>query len=481
MTIPATALLGRFASGPTIEDRWTAARQLMAAKELTSVIDSREFEAGFSAVGDEAKAADGVPRLLAVDLIVRLSNFVKKLKPKAEKLLADALEHELPPTSLISDTKNLPAEAKPAELRENVAVALTQASGEWVLPYILRALAEEDRSQRCRLELARQLAVRDKSVDDWFAKLGEQLSREKLATHSGFEIAVARLRNLSAALADVIRQERVLLAVSEAAGRELARLCRRIVPLPSQTAIPARLGAAAAEVARLLDELFAARLILIVEPDTYAVLEVFQRWWQPLPYPDPLETALQPILDKLVTGITWRARVGQRSEHLALRLRQAVGKTKDAQKMLTQIAATETGLFPEIDDWLRGRSRVSSSTAEALAGALRGVASEDVTVALAPILLDAIQAEASLKSGSSEDLADSLRRLSTRIKAIASQRGLEVVGQPGDVVEYSPSAHESRSGNTPAEPRVRIVRPMVVRRRQDGGQDILVKALVVES
>lgn len=480
MTDSIADLLHQFASGPAIEDRWTAARQLMAAKKLAKAVGTPMLDAGFDALGVEAKNGEGLNRLLSVDLLVRLPSFVKKLKPKANELLTKALTRELPPLSLVKGTKGLPAEAKPAEIRENVAYALTYAPDQWILPYVLRALTEEDRSQRCRLELVRQLAARDKSIGGWLSQMAEQPALENLSRTAGIDNAVSRLRDLAAALAEVIRKDRVQLTASVAAGLALARLCQRTVQLSPRASVPARLDVAASEVTALLDELLAARLTLIAEPDAYAILDIFRKWWEPLRYPDSLNIALLPILDKLLTAITLRARMGQRSEQLVLRLRQAMADPQEVEQELAQLADGETGLSPEIDDWLRGRKRTTSPATEALRRALQSVSQEEATVSIAPLLLEADEALASIDSGSTEDLADHIRRLSTGIKSITSQRGLEIVGLPGDVVEFSASAHQTTSGILPAEPRVRIVRPMVVRRRKGGGQDILVKALVTD-
>ena len=111
---------------------------------------------------------------------------------------------------------------------------------------------------------------------------------------------------------------------------------------------------------------------------------------------------------------------------------------------------------------------------------LRDVANYDVIVALAPIYLDSVESERLLESGSREDLANHLRLLSTQIQSIALRRGLKVVRCSGDLVEFSRSAHQTVDGIAPAEPTVKIVRPMVVRQRHDGGQEVIVKAVVTE-
>lgn len=474
------ALLARFAHGPTIADRWTAARELMANRQLVSITETDEFKSGFGAIGEEAAVGSAMARLIAVDLVVRLSRFVKRLSPVAENILRKALADELPPASLLGESKALPDGAKPAELRENVAIALQYASGDWVVPYVVRALVEEDRSQRCRLELARQLVSREQSIDRWLSWIVDLPLQEIVHPRNNVENAATRLRDITAALADAIKQKRVQLSVSESSGIHLAKLCRILVPVSLNSSVPKRLSAGAAAAARLLDEIFAVQLTLIVEPETYAVLETFERWWQPLPYPKSLRDALLPIVDKLVTGITLRARWGQRSDSLATRLRQSFGDRDAAAQRLKQIAETETGLPVEIDDWLRGRSRKMHETTN-LASSLRAVSNEELTDAIAPLLLDAEEALDGLSQNIASDSAHHLRRLAAAIKSLASQRGLEIVGSQGEAVEYLPLAHQTVSGKAPADPWVQVIRPMVVRRRRDGSEDIVVRAIVTEA
>src|SRR5262249_46630112 len=112
-----THFLTQFEKAATIADQWTAARELMAARQLTSQIGSDEFVRGFDCLCLAEKERVGVDRLIAVDLIVRLSKFAKKLMPKAQGALTAALATELPPSWLLVHSKSLPPVAKPAEVR----------------------------------------------------------------------------------------------------------------------------------------------------------------------------------------------------------------------------------------------------------------------------------------------------------------------------------------------------------------------------
>ena len=476
----ATSLLARFSGGSTINDRWVAARELMAKRQLVSVAETDEFQSGFLSLGDEARSGSDISRLVAVDLMIRLSKFRKKLRPVAAKVLRTALTDDFPPISLLGSADVLPNGAKSAELRENVATALKYASGDWIIPYVIKALVDEDRSQRCRLELARQLAAREQSIDQWLDWIVKSPLAERTHAEENPESAATKLRDITTALADAVRQNRAHLKASQEAGVLLARFCRNFVPVNSRTARPKRLSASAAAAAKLLDEIFSVRLTLIVEPETYAILETFEWWWRPLPYPKPLKDALQPITDKLITGITLRARWGQKSDNLSARLKQSFRDRDTAARQLRQIADEETGLQAEIDDWLRGRIRKSHANTGAVESSLQAVAKEDLTQEVAKILLDTEEAAEAFVKISDGGSLHHVRRLVNSIRSLASQLRLEIVGRQGDFVEYLPLAHQTTSGQKPAEIRVEIIRPMVVRRRRDGSEDIIVRAIVTD-
>jgi hypothetical protein len=466
-----------FANG-SIAERWEIARRMMAAKQLTAAVDTPEFVTGFKALGEAAKAAEGTARLLAIELVVRLSSFVKTLKAPAALMLIDALAQPLPPLSL-AVARTLPPGAKPAEVRENVALALAYASGDWVAGYVVDALAREDKSHRCRLELVRQLAIRVGDFDQWMALLAAKPWSQIIGGTATRRVGPARLREVLSAITDIVKEKRSDLHCTKLAGKELAALCRAIVPVSARSAIPPKLSPAGVSVAQLLDELFSVNLTLIAEPEAYAPIDVLNRWWEPLPLPEPVQTACRPIADKMIAAITLRARMGQRSEALAARLAQALSSKKAAQQLLLHIADTEH-LAPDIDDWLRDRVRAPSGTTEALKRVLGELSANELMAEIAPLVLEAHQLSSSESNEPYEGHQGYPRSIVDRLNLIASQFQIEVVGRIGDVVEYAPNAHKTLSDLAPANHQVRVIQPMVVRRRQDGSLDILQKAIVGE-
>ena len=147
---------------------------------------------------------------------------------------------------------------------------------------------------------------------------------------------------------------------------------------------------------------------------------------------------------------------------------------QELPKYLMSIADANTGLTVEVDDWLRGRVRVSSATAMAASQLLGATAAGDFVAAFAPLILDCLE----VKAQASRQEADVLR-VCNRVDAIAASLGLSIAGQQGEVTEYRPAVHITGDGVPPADPLIRIIRPMVVRSRPGGSPDIIVRAVVV--
>jgi hypothetical protein len=85
-----------------------------------------------------------------------------------------SLSLPLPPLSIISEKNLFPGVQSRQRLERTLREALKDASGDWVLPYVFRALGDEDRSQRCQLALAREIAAQEPSIDSWFERLLEE-------------------------------------------------------------------------------------------------------------------------------------------------------------------------------------------------------------------------------------------------------------------------------------------------------------------
>jgi len=465
-------LLDGLANGPSLVAVWDSSRRLMRDKGRGAAADDPQLLQGLRRLSEWATTESALHRLVAIDLLVRIPASIRKIARAAQALRQEVLRLPIPALSIIVEKRDLPDGAEPAEVRENVAKALADATGDWVLPYVIRAIAEEDRSQRCRVALAGQIAQRTSNIDEWFDSLLKESTIQTLSERAGKEAGAARLRDIALAFAETIRTQRHRMQVSAYAGRLLANLAGTLVPLGPRDNLPKHVTDAACATVDLLDELLAVRLTLMDEAELYQVLEPLRRWWAQTRYPAKLAQALTPIVDKIVAGIVFRARGGQTSDSLMQRLRQAINDDNEARHKLARLASNETGLSPEVQDWLLRIDRKPSSTGSDHSRLLTAVAEEHFTRAFAPAFLLAQEITASAHQN------QHATRLAGLIQSIGAQFGLAVVGKVGDVVEYSPSAHEHVDGGLPRERHVSLVHPPVLRRRADGGSDVVIKGLV---
>jgi hypothetical protein len=235
-----TDALNGFANSSSLAEVWDSSRRLMIDKRRAAVADNPLLMRGLERLREWAVEGPEIDRLIAIDLLVRIPASIRKVEKFAQSLRAEALHQPLPPLSTISEKKGLPTSAKPAEIRENVAKALNQATGEWVLPYVIRALAEEDRSQRCRNALSRQVAQRISFVDQWFDSLLKEPALRDLAEKQGIDNSVTRLRDIALALGETIRMQRYRLQISVSSGRLLSELARAVGPDQAQDHLSGR-------------------------------------------------------------------------------------------------------------------------------------------------------------------------------------------------------------------------------------------------
>jgi hypothetical protein len=455
------------AAAPTLGEKWSVARKMMSSKAKPEGDEFyQDLQDALEGLGRIAQSGDDISRLVAIDLLVRLPASMKNNKRVQEissTVRQAVLSLPLPPLALISETRDLPDGAKPAEIRENVAVALNDASGEWVLPFAFRAFGDEDRSQRCRLALAREIALRSFEVDSWFDRLLEEPSLDKISERDPVA-AAARLQGLCESLVEAIRSNRAHLKVTPRSGQLLAKLCRSMVS-PAAQQRPKGLDETAKAAINLLDEILAVRLTIMDEPDLYDPVQVVHRWWSPRPFPQIVEGPLQPIVDKLTAGLVFRARGGQTSDVLLQRLKQAINNDERFRLYLKSVVEGEAGFSDEVQDWLLGRQRGRSEKGGP--SVLAAVATESFVKQLAEIL-----------RASSDDDTAGLRRA---IMAIAAQHSLVCIGNVGDIVEYLPNVYDLPHGEIAKERLVRILRPPIVRRRHDGGSDVILKGLAANA
>lgn len=469
------ALVG-FSSAGNILQRWESARNLMASKQMQALAETSEMTQAYNSLCEEADRYHGIEQLLAIDLVVRISSFLKKeYKKKAEQALERTLSR--PPAEMwkLSDSALLPKGAKASEIRENITQALAHASGDWVIPYLIHALVMEETSQRCRQALCLELASRDPNITKWFEQLNQENWSEINARQSNDDEGAMRLRDIASAISFSIKENRAMLGADKEVGPLISSLMNNVVSRSNHSGPSKKLEAAAVAIAILLDEIISSEIMLFTDAAIYSPLGILDRWWQPIHYSADLTAALSGLVRKITSAIRYQSRIGIRSDALLSGLKHSLGPGKSVKQALVKIAESEKGLAPEIDDWLRGHERQATSSVAAI---LSSVSVTSFSTSFAPLLIECEEAVNLLGKTANEQPEAFLKRINIKVHAIAQDLGLAVSGTVGEITEYNPKAHKTVDGSLPHEPKVKIIRPMVVRERKDGAVDILEKAIV---
>lgn len=286
------------------------------------------------------------------------------------------------------------------------------------------------------------------------------------------------------ALAEVMPAAR---GATEETGELLDGFLRHVI-----VAAPKSRDALANHVLVFLDRLVQSRLVLTLEPSSYVALRRLRSWFSPLEWPRFLkEGAHVALRAAMVDAITLLARQGLYDETLCGLLRVLHPSETEAETTLAEIASSPR-IAPAIAGQLRGiavvRQRLVSEHARDAANASMDVelgdlmrianrtsqrserASSDI---LATLELVAPETRPHLKA-----LTGSVRAVCGRILEICRARAIELQGDIGNVVEFSPLEHEFLvdQGTTPRW--VRIVEPAAIKRDSRGTVDVLVKAIV---
>ena len=470
-------LLDQFSKADDVDVIWLAARQLMAQKLLAGFVQTDQFNVGFDRLKKFATEGSSLDRLLALDLLVRLPAASKKLSKCAERKLREILYFSPPPLQLVNNTSPLPNLAKPADIRENIAISLKYASGEWVEKYLLKSIIDEKQSQRTRDVLIRELVARKNNLGDLLESLvlAFRNSSQNRQPHDGHLDLLSICQSLSLSISQDSQKFEINLSASE----NLDALVKTLVHFSGKDALPPKVTDTAIAIIKLLDDILKNQLTLFVEHESYLPLQRIHIWWSPRSYPEALRAAMAPVMAKLVDAISIRARMGQKSEELVQILRRVVQDTNQVARMRKKIADNEK-LTSNVDDWLRGKERKRVVRSEALRRALQHAGQDETDRLIGRLLISANNLKHSLGVKNIDEAMSKVIVIFNLIQSAALQRLLETDGTVGDVVDYNPTAHETSDMAIPLGHKVRLATPMIVKVREDGTRTIIVKGIVTE-
>jgi hypothetical protein len=457
-----TRAVASFAEARTLAESREAIQHLIRLKEVDAARTEPAFAQPLLRLGSEAAATNPEERAEAIALAFRIAAVAKGARQTISRNFRDALTQPIATAQLLPDAKD----------REYLAQALSQASGDWLVSYLGREAVLEESGERARGALITALLIK---ADSLVSVIDALAGGFRNWTPRTADVPGSRARRLQR----VIRALRVALLRSAlpvgtelgtSLGSLLSSAIERVHP-PSRSA----LISSASEFLETLIEVIRLHFSLATEHETYAVVLQIKRLFLPSGWPDRLRNSLRPLASQLEEAIILLGKQGIVDEELRKVLEMLVDAPY-AKRRLMDLADNVAGLNPSVRNWF-------ASGGEALRFRRTPLAEEsqliDADRRIAMIYREAL---AIMRGISRDDGAHAVapgatRRLVELVTELAAHRKLQVRGEQGDRVQYSPSEHDL--GERPLGSRlVRIVRPMVEREAVPGVRQVILPAEV---
>lgn len=460
--------LAQFAGDGTPEQRRGALTVLIASKYLPKNAEQPAVEAGRDRLlHDALNGQEPSHRMLAIAEVIRLTQVVKRWLPNVVQHLEPAFDNQLPSLKLLTE----------ADDRLNVARACSLFQRDWLPGYLARSIAEEEQGEKARAELVEALFSRVESLADAMRLLGKCFADIRPSTESAGDTVAKRLTRTLGAM-------RVVLMESDReAGRELGKVFLEMIsgaflevgrPQDDKAIVDL-----SHEVLLTVHDMVRTRISVVAEPSMYQAV-AYCRQLCGGTWPDGLSTPLNKLTTDVCEALLLLGRQGRRDQTLLGQLDVLCKYPERARVLARELAARHPELDEDVREWLeRGRARteriVSSAALEAAASnadAAIGLALQAARLALKSTegirerLVSSLEIyEPSLVAVTGDSL-DRVRALAVQVEQAASLRSLDLIGVPGEDVEFSPKFFEVIGGNPRQTMLVR--QPAVVKTRGDG-------------
>ena len=475
------AILQLFAEAKPMELKARSLKELMKGGTIHSVRDDPRFGKGIEdAAMHVQSSAEPKQKLLALTVLARIASRIKAKRNDLVQKMETILQTPLPGLPELDD----------AEDRAYAAQALKWASGDWIVPYLARSIVEEESGEKARATLVQILLMKSSNLTSAFDALREPLTEWKPKTEAKGDSAARRLKRILSA----IRPE--LLLTEAPTGDNLGETIKAFIAAAFRNVGPPTSSESATgltvEIFLFLHYLVRTRLSLAAEGATYQALHIPSRWFLKGRWPEDCDKEREILSRDIEEAIARLAKQSITDDSLLKILDLIRGSRENALKVTSRIADQTTGLTDNVVEWLR-RGRVKGAAQGQKLMTESNQLAADPTLAL--LLIDSSRVVQML-DGPGQDLLnevrifepnlepsakaflDRVRMLTEGLNTLAKKRFLRIRGKIGEVVDYSPNEHEAVGAPIAGTRRVRIVRPLVERVRDEKITEIVIKAAV---
>lgn len=434
-------------------------RDLQRSKRLPSALKDPGFVAVVQRLAVFAQASNSeAERIMAVVVLARIRSALRLRGGTVVQTLRAALTVEPPPLTFVADPDD----------RLAVASALTEIGADWLSSYLAGSIVAEEAAEKTREELAAALL---RSVP--LAHGARALAK---AFKNGGQEGSGTARKLRRTLMALRKR---LPTIENEAGPDLGAALRGLFESGFESAAMTertQLEGLAEEILGFLHDVLRAHPNELTDPEVYAAVAVPKSWFGTGLWGNWIKSSAttRAVLRDLSNGILLLGKQGITSDALRERFTELAGP-EVGRKMLRQLGETHPELPGSVRQWLERGVRPQrepdphgfeqSDLAQADRQLARAVLS-------AERLISAFQTNVESSARYiAEDLVNEVLRTGT-------VRKLRVVGKVGDVVPFSPHAHELAAEGGRSAAKVRIIRPLVERTTLAGHTEVLLRAVV---
>jgi len=472
-------LIDSFAHG-TIQEKYSSLRELIAMRKHHIAANDKRTQTGIDCLIESAGNTNlpDVERLLSVATLGRLASTIKKLRAPIYKSLKEPFANILPEPSLLPEPDD----------RSYIGFACEKISPQWGIVYCARAAVYEETGEQSRLAFLKALLTIEPKLDEALKILRETILNFIPKTEDPGSSMAKRLKRLTTALKIAISETNI--DTGEDPGKQFYETCKAAflnVPSPKKEE---SLYEAADGIGLVIHEMVRLRFSLATEASTYSAFRVIKQICQEFSWGKFASQSLimRQVVQDIKEAVLILAKQGIADESLASELVVVSGDSSYAKQIMKELAM-HPGLSAKIKNWLsegRNEAPIVSNLGESqkltedghfadlLVDSFRFIEMENIF--RLQILPEIEMINPSLIEGTRR-LQRSGLALCDVIQTMARRKRLQVRGNPGEEVDYSPTEHEVISNGIGTR-RVRIIRPPVDQIRENGVSFVIRKGLV---
>lgn len=433
---------------------------LISSKELHKVASQRGFLDEIATVSRYASEAPGVEKLCAISLLCKVGVLVRSSRLEIERELAGLLNDEPVALSRLTNPND----------RYYAAMFWRFHRPSWSRRFLAESMSREESAENAREELALGLVVIAGTFSAAVDELTVAFQNLRFDTEKPGVSLARRMRRCIESLREALGDPEVCDPGSNFGGalRNLARLISG--PSASKTETKA-FQEAAESLVRFLNGIVRMRLRAAFESEAFTIFYTLRDWFDPGSWCEFIETkTVQASKRDLVDSLEILARSG-RSDRELLPILKLISPDEEAVSTeIRGILERNIGLAPEVISWLTGTPVIEQSSHSEANEVLR------LEAGIARLMVGAENLRASVVDGRSSP--GNLHQVQRLISELASERRLQLFGNPGTVVAYSALEHETASAEALGTRSVVIKRQGVVGRTTDGRRRVVLKAIV---